>query len=381
MEKIRVNLKTQVINNSIRREKRNGRDVIVVPSATLPDNVVMNGILYPADEIEKSYQTLDRTHAPLGHPFINNQYVPAGDPEAINGFGVGAWNENVRRTNGRVFLDKVIDVEVANTTVRGKALLDAIDQQKPIHTSTGLLLDLEPAAAGMVHEYVGRNMEFDHDAILIGEDGAATPAQGVGIFVNAKGEREEVATQNAEIELDEESIRDIADTLAWRIEHEAREEQRKPLVEALTAKIRALLDGLKIEGAPIMAANSKSNEGHDMSDEKLKELETKLDNLTSNALNAEGVKAVIEEAVKPLIETVTEIKANAKAKEDAEKAELVDKVVKANLFSEDEAKELSVNHLRKLAEKVKPGTAEGIFGGFNKADPDALSDELPGGDE
>lgn len=373
MEKIRVNLKTQVINNSIRREKRNGRDVIVVPSATLPDNVVMNGILYPADEIEKSYQTLDRTHAPLGHPFVNNQYVPAGDPEAINGFGVGAWNENVRRTNGRVFLDKVIDVEVANTTVRGKALLGAIDQQKPIHTSTGLLLDLEPAAAGMAYEYVGRNMEFDHDAILIGEDGAATPAQGVGIFVNAKGEREEVQAQGAELELSEETLAELASLLANA------EQEKETLTNRFMDRIRALLDGLKIEGAPIMAANS--NEGHDMSDEKLKELEGKLDDLTTNALTADGVKAVIEEAVKPLIETVTEIKANAKAKEDAEKAELVDKVVKANLFSEDEAKELSVNHLRKLAEKVQPGTAEGIFGGFNKQDPDALSDELPGGDE
>src|SRR5690554_2091555 len=120
MTQIRANIKTRVSNTAIRREKRNGRDVIIVPSATLPDNIIMNRIKYPADVIEAGYKTLERTPAPLGHPAIDGVYINANDPEAINGFWVGAWNENVRRENGRVLLDKVIDVARAESTDRSE---------------------------------------------------------------------------------------------------------------------------------------------------------------------------------------------------------------------------------------------------------------------
>ena len=60
---------------AVRKVKRNGRDLVIVPSATLPDDVVMNGIKYPAGEIEASFKTLERTPAPLGHPIINGKFV------------------------------------------------------------------------------------------------------------------------------------------------------------------------------------------------------------------------------------------------------------------------------------------------------------------
>jgi len=41
--------------------------------------------MYPADEIEKSYMSLNRAPAPLGHPLINSQFVSARDPEGIGG--------------------------------------------------------------------------------------------------------------------------------------------------------------------------------------------------------------------------------------------------------------------------------------------------------
>lgn len=123
-KRVRVNVRTLANTAAVRREKRNGRDVVIVPSATLPDDVVMNGIQYPADEIEKSYRTLNRTPAPAGHPLINGQFVSASDPEGINIAWIGAWNENVRRENGRVFLDKVIDVARASQSDEGRAVLD-----------------------------------------------------------------------------------------------------------------------------------------------------------------------------------------------------------------------------------------------------------------
>lgn len=185
---------------AVRHEQRGGVDHIVVQSATLPDNVVMNSGLYPAEEIAKSYIGLERTLAPLGHPEnAEGSFLPASDPEAINNYHVGAWNENVRRHGGRVFHDIVINVDEANSTERGRRLLARIDeletneQARPIHTSTGLFLEVEPVktpmtnAAGDEYTWIARNMVFDHNAILLDVAAAATPEQGVGMAVNSSG--------------------------------------------------------------------------------------------------------------------------------------------------------------------------------------------------
>lgn len=196
MSTIRVNMRTAVVNSQIRRERTpQGREVLIVPSATLPDNVVMNRVLYPAEEIAKSFHLLENSPAPLGHPQIDGQLINAADPRAINGYWIGAYNCNVRREGGRVLLDKVIDLDVANRTDGGRRVIDAVNAGAPIHTSTGLILDLEPAPPGCAeYDWIGRNMRFDHDAILLDEPGAATPEQGVGMLVN--GERMQVMHAN-----------------------------------------------------------------------------------------------------------------------------------------------------------------------------------------
>ena len=185
MSRIRVNVATPVATTTVRAEVRAGRNVLIVPSKTLPDNIVMNGVLYPADEIVKSFHTLEGTQAPFGHPQVDGQYVNALHPVALNSAHIGAHNENVRQVDGVVLLDKVIDVEVAERTEQGRRVLDAINKADPIHTSTGLTYDPETAPPGQPYHTIARNMIFDHDCILLDEPGAATPAQGVGMMVNS----------------------------------------------------------------------------------------------------------------------------------------------------------------------------------------------------
>ena len=124
-----------------------------MPSATLPDDVVMNDILYPAAEIAKSFKTLERTPAPLGHPSVNGKFLSARDPEGLNQGWIGAWNENVRQEGGRVLLDKVIDVERANQSEGGKRVLAAIDAGDPVHTSTGLLAIMDAANGDVPYKF------------------------------------------------------------------------------------------------------------------------------------------------------------------------------------------------------------------------------------
>ena len=133
-KRVRVNITSKVNADSIKKLRRHGRDVMIVPSATLPDGIVMNGIRYDADEIEKSFRSLERTPAPLGHPEIEGMFVSASDPEGLARGWIGAWNENVRRENGRSCMDKVIDLSTANQTTGGKAVLEAIEKREPVHT-------------------------------------------------------------------------------------------------------------------------------------------------------------------------------------------------------------------------------------------------------
>lgn len=180
----RVNMRVSVNHAAIRYETHNGREHMVIPSFTLPDGVVMNGGMYPHDEIEKSYKSLEGTLAPLSHPQVDGDYVAANQAEAINAHHIGAWNRNVKRIGNRVALEKWVDIEFAKTTEGGRQLIEAVNNGSPIHTSTGIFLNREMTPNADGYGWIARDMTFDHDAILLHEVGAATPEDGVGMMVN-----------------------------------------------------------------------------------------------------------------------------------------------------------------------------------------------------
>lgn len=191
---MQVNITTKVNSQSIRRETYNGREHLVLPSYTLPANVVMNGGLYTQEQIDAHYKGLEGTLAPLGHPQVNGQFVSAFSPEGINAGHIGAWNRNVKKSGNRIYLEKWVDVARANESEGGRELLERVaaiergEDVPPIHTSVAAFLDqLEPndqqRATGA--EWVADIHGMDHDAILLHEVGAATPEQGVGLMVNA----------------------------------------------------------------------------------------------------------------------------------------------------------------------------------------------------
>lgn len=367
MKTVRVNVRTAVNTSAIRRERRDGRDVIVVPSATLPDGVVMKGIRYPAEEIEKSFGSLEGTPAPLGHPTINGSFVSSSDPRGmVRGF-VGAWNENVRRDGGRVLLDKVIDVDFAKQMEGGKAVLNAIEKGEPIHTSTGLLCNLEACNGNQEDgaQHIARNMTFDHDAILLGEDGAATPDQGVGMLVNKA-----VDGDGKEIEVINSAWDRADDDLDWAAESALRAVERMAKAPLLDRIKSAIMDAV---GASEREPSANQGED-DMADEKpnaglsakVNAIEEALGKLTTD------LPDMIANAVKPLTDNLTELQNAQKAKDEAEKTELVNKVVKANILPEDVAKGLTNAALKALADKAAPGKAAALnaggFGGGNGAD-------------
>lgn len=347
MSQVRINIRNAVNNSAIRREKRHGRDVIIVPSATLPDNIVMNGskgpVLYPADEIEKGYASLENTLAPLGHPTVEGRFVSASDPVGLALAYVGAHNENVRRENGRVLMDKVIDVEIANQSERGKRLLSAIDEKKPIHTSTGLLARME-VANGQAHNYVARDMVFDHDAILLDEPGAATPEDGVGIFVNSAGDEMEVINS---------MIDDIADReLDWAADSALRaveQLERAPLIEKIKDAIKAAVRGV------VTPETKPQKESLSVNEEQFKALSDKVDTLANAQADiSKTVSDAIAAALKPVLDHQEQLANAAKVEADAKHADLVSQVVNSGILDEATAKLADATVLDALINANKP---------------------------
>ncbi len=198
-----IHVKSLAINASnISTTTINGQEHYVIRGAVpIVDDIVMNGGLYPAEEINNSYQTMEGKLMPLPHPMVDGKYVSANDPRAINTYHVGAWAQNVSKSGDQVVMDVYINKAVAETKPDGTRLINRLDEMiagtntDPIHLSTGLLTNKEKKAGeskGKKHSWIARNMQFDHIAILLDEPGAGTPEEGVGMFVNADGQEGEV---------------------------------------------------------------------------------------------------------------------------------------------------------------------------------------------
>ncbi|HGB3193981.1 TPA: DUF2213 domain-containing protein [Salmonella enterica subsp. enterica serovar Waycross] len=210
MKKLQVNVLTTINSASnISEQIIDGDDHYVIKNVVpLVDDVVMNGGMYPADEIKKSYDGLNGNPAPYNHPMVDGAYVSAHNVRAVNQYHVGSWIENASHDGGKVLVDLKINKVIAERSEKGqellsriKALMDNAEGAEPIHVSTGLLLNREQSTGqskGKKYTWVARNMEWDHLAILPpGVPGAGTPDDGVGIFAT-NGEEIERITVNLE---------------------------------------------------------------------------------------------------------------------------------------------------------------------------------------
>lgn len=188
---LQINVTAAINSKQITKQTLDGREYYVLPSYTLPKNVVMNGVLYPEEEIDKHYKGLEGTLAPLGHPVVNGKAVSAFTQEGLSNY-CGAANRNVQKMGDRIYLEKWVDIQQAELNPNGRRLLERIrsiqdgTNKAPIHSSVALFINRKPVAVpNNEYEAIAEIMKMDHDAILLDEPGAATPEQGVGLMVNS----------------------------------------------------------------------------------------------------------------------------------------------------------------------------------------------------
>lgn len=383
MRELRVNAFTAVDNSKIRRETVDGREYVIVPSATLAPNSVMNGVLYPAEETARTYTQLDGKLAPLGHPKdANGKWISAGDPVAIHANHVGAFNRNVTLgEDGRVHVEKWIDVLFANATPRGPELLKAIEDEKPIHTSIAVWLRVHPVAEGLPYSGRAEYLSIDHDAILLDEPGAATPDDGVGLFVNVDAGTLEGMTQQEKHEVLRAAgvarwpelyvwLADFTDQTAV-FELEQRSDGPAPanryvavdyemsgavanLAEAVRPAVRKsqwqiLANSVFNRGALNFDVQTTTQEAVDMTPEQMQALREGIAaDLKVNAADA------VTGALAPVLDRLTALEAQV-GKGEAAETEALRTEVAAHIGA-DAAAELSVNALRTTLAKFKPAT-------------------------
>lgn len=404
----------------------NGDEIIILPSYTLPDNVVMNGGLYPADEIEKSYQTLAGTPAPLGHPTnANGEFVSASSEIGVHNFQCGVFNGNVKRENGRVYVEKRINKRVANQSERGKRVLERVEafmngEGEPVHTSTGIYLDIETLdkpvtnAAGDSYTWIARNLYHDHDAILLDEQGAATPEKGVGMMVNSALHTNLENSANDKRGMLHDAVREEftgtgEDEYAWLVDYndekvivekkrdyfeigytiqddkvsfvgEAKPVVRKTVWKAIANWFGSICgkagNGLQSNqcdhGGRII---SSINEGNDMSfrqkliDQlKVNSVELDYENVTDDELlsavnqtattpattEQPDLGAAIANALKPVTEKLEALETKLKAKEESELSALREQVIESTELTKEDVQGMSVNAMKKMLANSAP---------------------------
>ncbi|MBT0498754.1 DUF2213 domain-containing protein [Morganella morganii] len=204
MKRTRVNVLSAINSSSnISIETINNVEHYVVKNVCpLYDDCVLNEGLYPTAENDKGYKSLDRVPMPYGHPKVNGNYVTARDVDAINEHYIGAYSANPRKENGRVLIDMYVNKRFAEGSESGREVIERLDKMmngedvEPIGISTGLNLNRLQANGkapnGKKYKWIATNQQYDHIAILLHEQPAGTPEEGIGVFVNSEGEKLDV---------------------------------------------------------------------------------------------------------------------------------------------------------------------------------------------
>ena len=199
------------ISQLLRRRSVDNTAYIIAPIISAREGV-MNGVLYLAEELERSAPAWDGQPAPLGHPTDSaGNFVSAhsaGAPPAAATIRASRWSAKTTSLKHEVWIDVA-----AATALGGEwlTLLARLERGDVIDVSTGLYAEMEPATGarnGEPFTAIARNIQPDHIAILLNEVGACSLRDGCGLpRVNQRQQQEEPMSIsiNYELALDEQA--------------------------------------------------------------------------------------------------------------------------------------------------------------------------------
>ena len=181
LQHITINLS----NTAIRRETLQGREYLVAPMAMLAEGVVDGSggpILYEEKDCRKGAPLWNTKPVVVYHPEINGKGVSACEPSILEARQVGMVM-NTRWDNGKLRAEAWL--EESRLKKVDDRILDALETNKVLEISTGLLTDNEEKLGthnDIPYTHIARNHRPDHLAILPDKIGAYSIADGGGLL-------------------------------------------------------------------------------------------------------------------------------------------------------------------------------------------------------
>lgn len=172
--------------STARHEMLDGRDYLVVPGVPAREQV-MNDYLVPADELSHFYGAWNGVPIVIDHPQANDGSANAVHPDVpvIGRFYNAGWDEAQKRLTGEYW----IDVHAAQADPKGKFILDQLEHNQMLETSTGYWADevaMMGQYNGVAYQTIHRNLRPDHIAILPQSTGACSLMDGCGLNRNER---------------------------------------------------------------------------------------------------------------------------------------------------------------------------------------------------
>ena len=375
------------------------------------DDIVMNSMLYPADQLAVAANSLEGKPAPAGHPKDpQGRHISALNGEALLSSFCGAICRNASHEGGRTLVDVVVNEAQAKAHPDGAKLVDRLSaavngsNAEPIHVSTGLLshqITANGESRGKKYSRIATNIQYDHLAILLHEKGAGTPDDGVGMFLNAEGQPEEIEVAEVNAQAEDRRFEGLT---GWIKRLIGNTELSFGAIESALhtglpegAWLREVFDRYAIwtdrdgrlwrddysissegqpkwAGAPIEVIRKVSYEAIEKNQEEFDPMKEKI----IAALNAAGIKTdglddvqllsvYNSHVTKPVDDKLTEVNSKLAAIElaankarDEEIATLAKELAVNTSLTEDDLKKLGVDRLREIKANTaaKPGAAQ-----------------------
>jgi Uncharacterized protein conserved in bacteria (DUF2213) len=166
-----------------RHKHTDGKEYLIVPTVAIVDGVVMNGLLYTADEMARYIEVWNGKPLTIGHPADSaGNAISANSPDQ-HARSIGFFY-NAKFEGGKLKGEWWIDIErCAKLGGDAQAVVNALEAGKTLEQSTGLFTDVEETtgvSGGREYFGIARNIRPDHVAILLHETGACSIADGCG---------------------------------------------------------------------------------------------------------------------------------------------------------------------------------------------------------
>lgn len=199
-----------------RYETLEGKEYLVVPMVMIVEGVFEGSdgpIYYPGDELAKTPESWNYKPVVNYHPEENGEGISACSPVVIESRKVGIIMNTSYKGKNKLAAEAWLDHEKLKKV--DPRILEMVEKGTPVNVSTGLFLDQETLAEekefnGRKYKKVAKNLRPDHLAILPDKTGACSIADGAGLLINARPEKD---PDSLSVLLNESSFRQIEDKI------------------------------------------------------------------------------------------------------------------------------------------------------------------------